>query len=207
MKTRTLGLITLLVVWALALTGCNKTSTEKNSELANPASVYCEENGGTLQIEEWAWLCIFSDGTYCEEWAYFSWECKQWEIMYNTVSNETISTGYEIDYGTSDIYSGEDLESAVNVIMNTFNNEWEIKCEMKKIAYLGDKKANDELDYCKELDSEIEECVVFTSDFHIPDTDAQMAGAFEPNTDMSDWIRYLGRVNGWEWKVLTNGLG
>jgi len=207
MKTKAFGLFALLLIWTLVLTWCNKTPVEENTELTNPASVYCEENGGTLQIEEWAWLCMFSDGSYCEEWAYLSGECKQWEIMYNTISDEATSTEYEIDYGTSDIYSDEDLESAVSSIMDTFNNEWEIKCEMKKITYLWDKKANDELDYCKDLDPEIEECVVFTSNFHIPDTDIQMAGAFEPNSDMSDWTWYLGRANGWEWKVLTNGLG
>ena len=207
MKTKTFGLIALLAVWALTLAGCNKTPTEENAELANPASAYCEENGGTLQIEDGAWLCMFTDGSYCEEWSYFSGECKEGEIMYNTVSDELTNTEYDVDYGTSDIYSEEDLESAVSTIMDTFNNEWEIKCEMQKVTYLGDEKANSELDYCKELDPEIEECVVFTSNFHIPDTDVQMAGAFEPDTDMSGWTWYLGRTNGWEWKVLTNWLG
>ena len=207
MKTKVFGLIALLAIGVLALTGCNKSPDEENTELANPASVYCEENGWTLQIEEWAWLCMFADGSYCEEWSYFSGECKQGEIMYNTVSDEPTATEYEIDYGTSDVYSEEDLESAVSTIMDTFNNEWEIKCEMLKLAYLGDEKAATELDYCKELDPEIEECVVFTSDFHVPDTDAQMAWAFEPNADISDWTWYLGRTNKWEWKILTNGLG
>ena len=207
MKTKTLGLVALLAIGVLALAGCNKTPAEENAELANPASVYCEENGWTLQIEDWAWLCMFADGSYCEEWSYFSGECKQGEIMYNTISDEVTPTAYEVDYGTSDVYSDEDLESAVSTIMDTFNNEWEIKCEMQKLAYLWDEKAAEELDYCKELDSEIEECVVFTSDFHIPDTDAQMAGAFEPDTDMSGWTWYLGRSNKWEWKILTNGLG
>ena len=208
MKIRTLGLIALLSIGALTLAGCNKnweTPAEENAEMANPASVYCEENGGTLQIEDGAWLCLFDDGSYCEEWSYFREECEPGEIMYNTVND--LNAEYEIDYGTSDIYSEEDLKAAVDTIMDTFNNEWEIKCEMQKLAYLWDEKSTTELDYCKELDSEIEECVVFTSNFHIPDTDVQMAGAFEPNTDMSDWTWYLGRTNGWEWKLLTNGLG
>jgi putative hemolysin len=37
------------------LAGCNKTPVEnpnENAEIANPASVYCEENGGTLVLEE-----------------------------------------------------------------------------------------------------------------------------------------------------------
>jgi putative hemolysin len=39
------------------LAGCNKTpveNLEQNAEIANPASIYCEENGGTLVLEEGA---------------------------------------------------------------------------------------------------------------------------------------------------------
>jgi putative hemolysin len=48
MKTKTLGLVALLAAGALTLAGCGKTETpvenpEENLGLANPASVYCEE--------------------------------------------------------------------------------------------------------------------------------------------------------------------
>jgi len=48
--------------------------------MANPASVYCEDNGGTLEIITAAdgsqsGQCTLSDGTVCEEWAYFRGEC------------------------------------------------------------------------------------------------------------------------------------
>lgn len=48
--------------------------------LANPASVYCEENGGTIEIREDAsggqvGYCIFDDGSECEEWAFYRGEC------------------------------------------------------------------------------------------------------------------------------------
>lgn len=84
MKTKTFGLIALLAIWCLTLAGCNKSGTET----ANPASTYCEENGGTLLLQEWAWLCMFDDGSYCEEWAFYRDECKKWEIIYNTVDEE-----------------------------------------------------------------------------------------------------------------------
>lgn len=55
----------------------NKNS---NTQIANPASVYCEENGGKLEIrdteEGQAGYCIFPAGNECEEWAYFRGECK-----------------------------------------------------------------------------------------------------------------------------------
>jgi putative hemolysin len=47
--------------------------------LANPASVFCEENGGRLEIRDTdsgqvGW-CIFPDGRECEEWAFLRGEC------------------------------------------------------------------------------------------------------------------------------------
>lgn len=48
--------------------------------MPNPASVYCEENGNQLEIQTAAdggqtGVCIFPDGSVCEEWAYFRGEC------------------------------------------------------------------------------------------------------------------------------------
>jgi putative hemolysin len=48
-------------------------------QMANPASTHCFENGGTIQIrgdgESAQSMCVFSDGSECEEWQYFRGEC------------------------------------------------------------------------------------------------------------------------------------
>lgn len=49
--------------------------------MPNPASVYCEEQGGTLEMKTdntggQYGICKFSDGTECEEWAFFRGECR-----------------------------------------------------------------------------------------------------------------------------------
>ncbi len=48
--------------------------------LPNPASVYCEQHGGKLKLENekggWKGICIFPDQSYCEEWSYFRKECR-----------------------------------------------------------------------------------------------------------------------------------
>lgn len=58
---------------------------ESESEVANPASVFCEENGGTLEIENQdsgqVGFCIFDDGSQCEEWAYYNGECFKGESL------------------------------------------------------------------------------------------------------------------------------
>jgi putative hemolysin len=50
------------------------------ANIPNPASVYCEQNGNTLEIRTAAdgsqnGICIFPDGGTCDEWAYFRGEC------------------------------------------------------------------------------------------------------------------------------------
>ena len=51
------------------------------AEIPNPASVNCEENGGTLEIRTAAdgsqsGACVFADGSECDEWAFFRGECQ-----------------------------------------------------------------------------------------------------------------------------------
>jgi len=48
--------------------------------MPNPASVYCEQNGNKLEISTAAdgsqsGVCVFPDGSTCDEWANFRGEC------------------------------------------------------------------------------------------------------------------------------------
>lgn len=68
----------LAALLAVTLAGC--TLKKEEPGMANPASVYCDEQGGTLEIRSDAsggqyGVCMFDDGTECEEWAYFNGEC------------------------------------------------------------------------------------------------------------------------------------
>jgi putative hemolysin len=78
----------IIVLGGFCLTGCTMPSTpreapapaENNSQIANPASKYCGENGGRLDIRTagdggQAGFCIFPDGSECDEWAYMREEC------------------------------------------------------------------------------------------------------------------------------------
>ena len=212
MKTKELGLVAILAAGVLILAGCGKTEApvEENAEIANPASVYCEENWWTLMLEEWTWLCMFDDGSYCEERAFMNGECEPGDIMYNVVSEEEFIDDVEIktDWNwSSEIYSDEDLQAAVDTIMNTVDNEWQVKVEMQELFYAWDDAAASNLEYCQSLNPEVRECAVFTTNFHIPEQDVQMAGAFEPNTDINGYSWFLCRATAGEWEVLTNGFG
>jgi putative hemolysin len=58
-----------------------ETPAPAQAGLPNPASVYCEEQGGRLEIREdpsggQIGYCVFSEGSECEEWAFFRSECQ-----------------------------------------------------------------------------------------------------------------------------------
>lgn len=68
-----------LLVLSLAFAGCGDEKKD-DAGLANPASIFCEEQGGTLEIRtdeagDQNGYCMFDDGSECEEWAYFRDEC------------------------------------------------------------------------------------------------------------------------------------
>src|SRR4030066_1650878 len=73
----------------MALTACTSFGVQTSESAAteipqanipNPASVYCEQNGNKLEIQTAAdgsqsGVCVFPDGSTCDEWAYFRGEC------------------------------------------------------------------------------------------------------------------------------------
>lgn len=75
--------ITILIVsiFIISLSACAPPPTPTaEGQLANPAAVYCQEQGNTYEIRSdeagnQYGVCIFPDGSECEEWAYFRGEC------------------------------------------------------------------------------------------------------------------------------------
>jgi putative hemolysin len=70
---------------ALGLTGCSfaqpPTPVPTQPGLPNPASTFCEGQGGRLEIRTdstgaQTGVCVFADGSECDEWAFFRNECR-----------------------------------------------------------------------------------------------------------------------------------
>lgn len=83
-------LLSLLAVLSLVLAGCSVDIVDNNDngvQIANPASEYCINEGGSLEIrtssEGQYGVCIFKDNTECEEWAFFRGECSDGEFHFN----------------------------------------------------------------------------------------------------------------------------
>jgi putative hemolysin len=90
MKKLQMFMVSIGLLLCTIITGCATIQTEvapdihatdvPESGIPNPASVYCEEQGNTLEIQTAAdgsqsGVCIFPDGSTCDEWAYFRGEC------------------------------------------------------------------------------------------------------------------------------------
>lgn len=78
------------VIILMAMTACAAPQTQTAPEpvatdmpqagMPNPASVYCTQNGNKLEIRTVAdgsqnGICVFLDGSTCDEWAYYRGEC------------------------------------------------------------------------------------------------------------------------------------
>ena len=203
--TNTTPSITEVRGWVmLMMYRSNNTNTETSDEkptswTPNPAAVYCEEQGWTVNIvkdEEWneSGICKLADGTEVEEWEYY-------RVNHQ---DETATT-----WDAAPLYTEEDLKAAEKVINDEGFGKMTVKVENIKLTYMGDEKANEELEYCKTFEERegltIDECIVYESEFFIPEQDAQMAWAFEPNKTLTGYQWYLWRTKGWEWKILTMG--
>jgi uncharacterized protein len=86
MSKKPIFLLSTLALLALILAACNvanhRTPPPQPTVLsmANPASVFCEQQGGKVEMQRDAQggefgVCIFADGSRCEEWAFMRGEC------------------------------------------------------------------------------------------------------------------------------------
>ena len=81
--------ISIFMMMLMAMTACTTFQVQVPQPAAtdmpqvnmpNPASVYCEQNGNRLEIQTASdgsqiGVCVFPDGSTCDEWAYFRGEC------------------------------------------------------------------------------------------------------------------------------------
>ena len=105
----------LFVIFCLLITGCVQSTSQPTvivvpetptveptmPGLPNPASVFCEQQGYSLEIRtdsvgSQTGVCIFPDGSECDEWAYFRGECKPATTGNPTGTPEVDSQGWKI---------------------------------------------------------------------------------------------------------------
>jgi putative hemolysin len=102
-----------VVVLALALCGaCGDDDGSDETELPNPASAYCVEQGGTVELVDEAGgtvgYCNLPDGTRVEEWEYYRGQQQSTGIANPAaVFCEDSGGTYGLDDGTCTLPDGQ----------------------------------------------------------------------------------------------------
>ena len=120
--------------------------------------------------------------------------------------NKTVSEA-EIDYGSSSVYTKEDMDAAIELIKKEFSS-WK-GCELHSIVYAGDDQCDQStLDWMNELESANDaeqtftQCIVFKSDFHSPKNGGD---AWNGDYEYTNWGWWLARSDNGQWKLMTYG--
>ena len=130
-------------------------------------------------------------------------------ICFCTLSGcqKSTATEVKIDYGTSEIYTNEDMDAAIKLITDEFNT-WE-GCELHSITYSSDDECNsdniawlNELAKANDISDTFTQCIMFKSDFHSP---KDGGGAWNADTEYTDWQWWLARTENGDWNLITWG--
>lgn len=86
-------LFTLFILLGIGFSAActpNQANPTPEPNMPNPASVYCEQNGGKLELRQdavggVAGVCVFPYGSECDEWAYIRNECKSGDSLVKTL--------------------------------------------------------------------------------------------------------------------------
>ncbi len=93
-----------------------RAAPTSQAALPNPASVYCEQNGGKLDLRTGAaggvsGICLFPDGSECDEWTYFRGECKPGDSLAEpgslTLAALQNAIYHSLDWGTYKLVDGQ----------------------------------------------------------------------------------------------------
>ena len=112
-----------------------------------------------------------------------------------------------IDYGHSEIFSQEDMDTAIQLIKEEFS-KWD-GCELHKIAYSADEECNaDNISWMNNLEAANDaketftQCIMFTSELK---KKKKGGGAWNPDQEYTDWQWWLARSDGGQWNLITWG--
>jgi putative hemolysin len=114
------------------------------ASLPNPASVFCEQNNGIVEFRQdasggTAGVCVFADGSECDEWAYYRGECHPGDSLPTPEPTETqepasdgwqtyqdVDLGYSFQYppDTEIVFDDNPLNSLSIIGTSTENENW-----------------------------------------------------------------------------------
>lgn len=103
------------------------------------------------------------------------------------------------DY-SSEIYSDAEIESAIDVAIDYFNQNFE-GCTLTEITYLGDDQLDDWQEFVERNNAD--DVIVLISTFEVDASGGD--GSLNPNSTYTDWNWVLVRTDGGQWKHVDHG--
>lgn len=100
----------------------------------------------------------------------------------------------------SQIYSEEDIESAVQIISDYFDEEFE-GCTLTELYYSGDSYADEFNEFAEIYGAD--EAIILISSFDVGSSGGD--GSLNPNSTYNDWNWILVRNNGGKWEYVDHG--
>lgn len=107
------------------------------------------------------------------------------------------ATTHSVD---SEMYSQEDIASAIDVIKKEFKSNWK-GCTLKEIYYAGDDSSIAYQDWAERNDTD--EVIVLLSSFDVDSSGGD--GSLNPNSTYNGWKWILVRENGGKWQHVDHG--
>lgn len=102
---------------------------------------------------------------------------------------------------SSKIYSDNEIDSAINVILKYFKQHFN-GCSLLEITYIGDEKNTDYQEEWAEKNN-IDEVIVLTSSFSVDSSGVD--GSFNPNSKYEGWKWILVKNENGTWKHVDHG--
>ena len=100
----------------------------------------------------------------------------------------------------SDLYSQEDIASAIDVIKREFKSDWS-GCTLTEIYYAGDEESCAYRERAEKNDAF--EAIVLISSFDVDSTGGD--GSLNPDSTYTRWKWILVRAKGEEWRHIDHG--
>ena len=109
-------------------------------------------------------------------------------------------TNVKIKEVSSEIYSKEEIENAIHIIINDFKDDWG-GCTLNEIYYIGDIKNNDFIDWARRNNKE--EVIVLTSSFTV--SSYAKDKSLNLNSEYNNWNWILIRNKNESWQHIDHG--
>ena len=112
-----------------------------------------------------------------------------------------------VDYGTSELYTQEEMDTAITEFKKEFEN-W-LGCELHSVKYAGDECNSEEniawLNSLRE-GKNYTQVIEFITDFHSPTEEELLEGtAWEADKEYTDYQWWLAREDGGAWELVSMG--